>query len=56
MNYTQDSPLINPANPFGDSFDTSYTGGRCKLADSTWGYSGIFNDQVADRFLLYQLQ
>jgi outer membrane receptor for ferrienterochelin and colicins len=26
-NYTQDSPLIDPANPFGESFDTSYAWG-----------------------------
>ncbi|MDO1444912.1 TonB-dependent receptor [Rhodocytophaga aerolata] len=26
-NYTQNSPLIDPANPFGDSFDTSYAWG-----------------------------
>jgi outer membrane receptor for ferrienterochelin and colicins len=27
FNYTQPSPLIDPANPFGDSFDTSYSFG-----------------------------
>ena len=26
-NYTQDSPLINPANPFDETFDTSYVYG-----------------------------
>ena len=27
FDYTQDSPLIDPENPFGDSFDTAYTYG-----------------------------
>lgn len=27
LDYTQDSPLIDPANPFGDSFDTAYAWG-----------------------------
>ncbi len=27
FNYTQDSPLIDPSNPYGDSFDTSYAYG-----------------------------
>jgi outer membrane receptor for ferrienterochelin and colicins len=27
FNYTQDSPLIDPANPFGDHFDTAYAYG-----------------------------
>ena len=26
-NYTQDSPLVDPENPFGDNFDTSYVYG-----------------------------
>lgn len=27
LDYTQDSPLIDPANPFGDNFDTAYAWG-----------------------------
>lgn len=27
LNYTQDTPLINPRNPFSDTFDTSYAYG-----------------------------
>ena len=27
FDYTQDSPLIDPENPFGDSFDTAYAYG-----------------------------
>ena len=27
LNYTQESPLIDPANPFGDNFDTAYSYG-----------------------------
>ena len=27
FNYTQPSPLIDPANPYGDAFDTSYAYG-----------------------------
>jgi outer membrane receptor for ferrienterochelin and colicins len=27
LDYTQDSPLIDPANPFGDTFDTAYAWG-----------------------------
>ena len=27
FDYTQDSPLIDPENPFGDNFDTAYAYG-----------------------------
>lgn len=31
FNYTQDSPLIDPANPYGDNFDTSYAYGPLQV-------------------------
>lgn len=31
FNYTQESPLIDPQNPFGDSFDTSYVYGPLQV-------------------------
>ncbi|MFT5822019.1 MAG: outer membrane receptor for ferrienterochelin and colicins [Crocinitomix sp.] len=31
FNYTQESPLIDPQNPFGDSFDTSYAYGPLQV-------------------------
>lgn len=31
FNYTQDSPLIDPQNPFGDSFDTAYAYGSLQV-------------------------
>jgi len=31
FNYTQDSPLIDPSNPYGDSFDTSYAYGPLQV-------------------------
>lgn len=31
FNYTQDSPLIDPANPFGDSFDTAFAWGPLQV-------------------------
>lgn len=31
FNYTQDSPLIDPENPFGDSFDTAYAYGPLQV-------------------------
>ncbi len=31
FNYTQDSPLIDPSNPYGDDFDTSYAYGPLQV-------------------------
>jgi outer membrane receptor for ferrienterochelin and colicins len=31
FNYTQDSPLIDPSNPYGDAFDTSYAYGPLQV-------------------------
>lgn len=31
FNYTQPSPLVDPANPFGDAFDTSYAFGPLQV-------------------------
>ncbi len=31
LNYTQPSPLIDPSNPFGDNFDTSYAFGPLQV-------------------------
>lgn len=31
FNYTQPSPLVDPANPFGDAFDTSYAYGPLQV-------------------------
>ena len=31
FNYTQDSPLIDPENPYGDNFDTSYAYGPLQV-------------------------
>lgn len=36
-NYTQDSPLVDPANPFGDNFDTAYAYGPLQTRRFVFG-------------------
>ena len=37
LNYTQPTPLIDPANPFGDSFDTAYAYGPLQVRRAFFG-------------------
>lgn len=37
FNYTQDSPLIDPQNPFGDSFDTAFAYGPLQVRRFIFG-------------------
>ncbi len=42
LNYTQETPLINPENPFGDDFDTSYVYGPLQVRRYFFGINQKF--------------
>jgi len=44
FNYTQDSPLIDPQNPFGDSFDTAYAYGPLQVRRLFFGLRWELNN------------
>lgn len=43
LNYTQDSPLVDPANPFSDNFDTAYAYGPMQVRRFVGGLRYSFN-------------